>query len=233
MNRMKNEQVKLNFNDLAGAGTYSDESRRRIIPCFDDFYRAGIAALACEKRSPRVLDVGAGTGLYAAFLLERFPDADLTLIDFSEDMLALAEKRFSGRPNTKILLGNYADFEFDNENNNYDVIISALSIHHLNAAEKAALYKKLFGLLADGGELLNADQILCADADLRERYERLWLDFVSENSPDIQIFERAKQSMELDDPSTVAEQLSWLREAGFAAADCVYKYRNFAVLYAR
>ena len=227
--KMKSEQVKWNFNDYAGK--YSDESRRRIIPCFDDFYRTGIAALAGGKRAPRVLDVGAGTGLYAAFLLERFPDADLMLIDFSEEMLALAEKRFAGRPNTKILLGDYADFDFDN--NNYDVIISALSIHHLNAAEKAALHKKLFGLLADGGEFLNADQILCPDADLRERYEKLWLDFVSENDADPPNLGRIQQSMALDDPSTVAEQLSWLREAGFAAADCVYKYRNFAVLYAR
>ncbi|MCL2493843.1 MAG: class I SAM-dependent methyltransferase [Clostridiales bacterium] len=226
--KMKSEQVKWNFSDLAG--TYSDESRRQRIPCFDDFYRTGIAVLAGGKSSPRALDVGAGTGLYAAFLLERFADADVTLIDFSEEMLALAKERFNGRPNTGFLLGNYTDFTFDGT---YDVIISALSIHHLNAAEKAAFYRKAFGLLADGGEFLNADQILCPDTDLQERYMKLWLDFVSANGVGIPGFDRMKQSMELDAPSTVEEQLSWLRAAGFAAADCVYKYRNFAVLYAR
>jgi tRNA (cmo5U34)-methyltransferase len=40
-----------------------------------------------------------------------------------------------------------------------------------------------------------------------------------------------QQSMALDTPSMVEEQLNWFKNAGFSVADCVYKHMNFAVLY--
>jgi tRNA (cmo5U34)-methyltransferase len=224
---MKSEQVKQNFNDLAG--TYSDAARRKLIPCYDDLYRTGVMLLAHAGDAPRVLDVGAGTGLYAAHLLTRYPNAQLTLIDFSEEMLALARKRFEGRPNTAFVLGNYTEYGFAET---YDIVISALSIHHLNAAGKAAFCRRVHGLLAPGGEFLNADEIISPFPHLQERYMRIWFDFVAAQGVDAAGIERMQQSMRLDDPSTIAAQLQWLQEAGFRASDCVYQYRNFAVFYA-
>ncbi|MEM5795262.1 MAG: SAM-dependent methyltransferase, partial [Bacillota bacterium] len=42
-------------------------------------------------------------------------------------------------------------------------------------------------------------------------------------------FERTK----LDKMSPLADQLLWLRQAGFTNVDCIYKYYNFVVLYGR
>jgi tRNA (cmo5U34)-methyltransferase len=224
---LKSEQIKQNFNDLAN--TYSDATRRKLIPCYDDFYRTGVLSLAHTGAAPRALDVGAGSGLYAAHLLARYPNASLTLIDFSEEMLALARKRFEGRPNTTFVLGNYATYDFTET---YDIVISALSIHHLNAAEKAAFYRRVYELLTPGGEFLNADEIISPVPRLQERYLSLWFDFVAAQGVDAAGIERMRQSTQLDDPSTVSEQLQWLNDAGFRASDCVYRYRNFAVFYA-
>jgi tRNA (cmo5U34)-methyltransferase len=222
----KKDLVRWNFSDIAPS--YDDESRRKRIPCFDDFYGVGVAALRCEDRAPGILDIGAGTGLYSAMLLERYPDAKLTLIDFSGEMLDLAKKRFAGRENTTFVLGDYTEYPFAER---YDLVISALSIHHLNAAAKRKLYGRVSNLLAPNGEFLNADQIISPFPALQERHMEAWLDFVVSHSVVDDELARMKQSMELDDPSTIAEQISWLREAGFPVADCVYQYRNFAVLY--
>jgi tRNA (cmo5U34)-methyltransferase len=223
----KKDMVRWNFSDIAH--TYNDESRRRCIPCFDDFYEAGVAELRHEGDAPNVLDIGAGTGLYSSMLLSRYPAAKLTLIDFSEEMLSLAQARFAGRPNSDFILGDYTEHPFDRQ---YDIVISALSIHHLDAAAKAKLYRRAFDLLAPNGEFLNADQIVSSSPEIQERHQQLWLDFVvGKGATDAEV-ERLKQSMELDDPATIARQVSWMREAGFPVADCIYQYRNFAVLYA-
>lgn len=70
-----------------------DAQRRRLLPCFDDFYGTSIQMLDYEGDAPRVLDIGSGTGLFADFLLKRYPKAKLTLIDVSEKMLHVAQKQ--------------------------------------------------------------------------------------------------------------------------------------------
>jgi len=224
---MKSEQIKNNFNDLAR--TYGDDARKKLIPCFDDFYRIGISMLTCRKAAPRVLDLGAGTGLYSNFLIQRYPDAEITLIDFSDEMLTLARERFRHREQVDYLLGDYTKHTFEAA---YDIIISALSIHHLDAEEKRALYNKVYNLLAPGGEFLNADEVKSPFSDLQKSYMEIWFENLQNAGLSEQEISRTRQSMLLDDPSPVGSQIEWLLEAGFPRADCIYKYLNFAVFYA-
>jgi tRNA (cmo5U34)-methyltransferase len=56
----------------------------------------------------------------------------------------------------------------------------------------------------------------------------VWLSIVKSGGLTDAEMARMRQSMALDTPSTVEEQLNWF---GFSASDCVYKYMNFAVLY--
>ncbi|MDR1068884.1 MAG: class I SAM-dependent methyltransferase, partial [Clostridiales Family XIII bacterium] len=138
-------KVRTQFDTLSAS---YDENRASLIPAMELFYTAGIDTLFCEAEAPRVLDIGAGTGLYTAFLLKRYPQARVTLIDFAENMLAIARQKFAGNENMRYISGNYATHDFGREK--YDIIISALSIHHLNPNEKQALYGKLQSLLVGG-----------------------------------------------------------------------------------
>ncbi len=54
--------------------------------------------------SPRVLDLGAGTGLATEALLERFPTAKIVALDFSSDMLRIYHEKF---PSTKLVVGDF------------------------------------------------------------------------------------------------------------------------------
>jgi tRNA (cmo5U34)-methyltransferase len=222
------KNVKEQFDKVAGD---YDRNRRKVIPCFDAFYGTGIDFLEFDGKSPKVLDIGAGTGLFSANLVVRYPSAELTLIDFSDDMLELARERFVDRANTHYILDNYFTHEFKQQS--FDIVISALSIHHLNADEKSRLYQIIFKLLNRGGEFVNADQIISEYPEVQAKYEEKWIDFVKNNGFSEGQLAGHLERMSIDNPSPIGKQIEWMQEAGFAIAECLFKASNFAVLYGK
>src|SRR5262245_36652604 len=90
----RSENVAASFSRTAE--TY-DSARRKLVPCFDKFYGSAVRLLRFAKEEPiTVLDLGAGTGLLSAWILEAFPNARLRLADISEPMLVRARERFAG-----------------------------------------------------------------------------------------------------------------------------------------
>ncbi len=115
----------------------------------------------------------------------------------------------------------------------WDLVISALAIHHLDDAAKQALFRRIRQALRPGGLFVNAEQVLGPTPEAEARYTRLWLEQVRAGGvaePDIA---RAQDRMQHDRCATVEEQLRWLRAAGFADVDCSFKAWRFAVLSGR
>ena len=88
------EQIKRAFD--ATASRY-DGQRKWIIPEMDDYYSAAVWAAECQNPAPAILDIGSGTGLLTALMIQKFPGAQLTLVDLSESMLSVAKERFADR----------------------------------------------------------------------------------------------------------------------------------------
>lgn len=206
-----------------------DQERKKVIPHLDLFYQITASLAYTESNSPNILDLGAGTGLLSSYLLTKYPKANIILIDFSEKMLDIAKLRFKGNPNIKYIVGDYSRYNF---NQPFDIIVSALSIHHLKDKEKFEFYKKCFTLLKIGGIFINADLILGNTLYLETLYKDNWKAHIKSNLSKEQLVEYYKK-MELDKEATLNTQLSWLKSAGFSDIDCVYKYYNFVVLFAR
>ena len=222
-----NEQVRTQFNTLSSE---YDSFRRLLIPDFDAFYGTGIDCLKYGGAAPAALDVGAGTGIFAARLLQRYPAASVALLDFADNMIEEAREKFAGNQNISYILGDYS--ETDLGTNNYDIVISALSLHHLNPAGKRDFFVRLFAALKDGGEFVNADIVKHSDEELTARHDAEWTEFVHRNIGDGERYDRFLASKDVDDPSTIEEQLAWLKAAGFQEARCIYENLNFAVIYA-
>lgn len=205
-----------------------DSERRALIPCFDDFYGIAIDCIDFKGDNPKVLDLGAGTGILSQFLLKKYPNAEITLIDLADKMLDEAKKRFENNNDISFVCDNYLTHEFDVK---FDIIISSLSIHHLTGDEKKSLIDKYIGLLNDGGNFVNADQILNPDIEVDE-YFKVKLD---EHKGDIsdEAYEEAKLRRAYDKPSSIDFQLACLKNAGCTYVGIPYKYYVFAVFWAK
>src|SRR5690606_8382690 len=143
------DDVTIQFNEVSQS---YDQQRRKLIPCFDDFYRIAVALAELENNAPTILDLGAGTGLYSSFILNKYPNAKLTLIDLSEGMLDIAKERFKQHPNVTYVVSDYTKFNY---NQRFDLVISSLSIHHLVDEEKKELYAKVYDMLNTNSIFIN------------------------------------------------------------------------------
>ena len=121
------------------------------------------------------LDLGCGSGVLAAALLQRFPTAHGVLLDFSPPMLDAAGEQLApygdqityvladyGEPYWQAALGDAPPF---------DVIVSGFSIHHQPDQRKRSLYVELFALLQAGGFFINVEHVASATRWLEERFE--------------------------------------------------------------
>ena len=108
----------------------------------------------------RALDVGAGYGLLSRRLLERYPNASVTLQDVSEPMFAHARERlaqYAGRV-------TYVNSDFSQRDwaaglgGPFDFVMSAIAIHNMYDDDLiASIYKDILGLTAEGGMFANLD----------------------------------------------------------------------------
>ena len=205
-----------------------DRTRRRLVPGFDDFYRAAIDLIQFPHDSRiKVLDLGAGTGLLAAFIAYSFPAARITMVDISSEMLERARARFE-------LAGErfrfeVSDYGVDPIREKYDAVVSALSIHHLSDGQKRSLFARIHGALNDGGVFVNAEQFRGSTPERHRFHYQRWVTRVRELGMDERDLAVALGRMKLDRAATLEDQLEWLREAGFHDIDCAYKNLIFAV----
>ncbi|WP_128330510.1 trans-aconitate 2-methyltransferase [Apibacter sp. HY039] len=221
------ESVRSNFNSVAQK---YDQQRSHLIPCFDDFYQIACENINYSGNSPKILDIGAGTGLFSNFVLKKYPDARITLVDLSEKMLEIAEKRFSDSPNVKIVCEDFTKHHFTDT---YDVVISSLAIHHLVDQDKIELYNSIYFNLNQGGIFINAEQISGSSEYFVKLYEERWKEKIENSGLTDEEINAAYERIKLDKRSPLFQQLTWLSDAGFKEVDCLYKYYDFAVIYAK
>jgi tRNA (cmo5U34)-methyltransferase len=222
-----NNSIQQKFDDIS---QNYDKQRKVLIPCFDDFYNSAISLIETSKQKLKVLDIGGGTGLFSMFLLNKYPEASITIIDISEKMLDIARLRFRDNPNIKYLVEDYTEYNFTEK---YDVIISALSIHHLTHEQKEAMYKKCYYMLNSEGIFINADQVLGNTAYTEDFNKRAWKNFIENSGLTKEELNATYERIKLDKEAKLDEQLKWLAEVGFADVECVYKYYHFAVMFGR
>jgi tRNA (cmo5U34)-methyltransferase len=166
---------------------------RTEVPAYDTL-QAQItgAARAITTTAPRVLDLGAGTGSTSHAVLGAHPDAHVVLVDENPGMLAVATDLL---PNANVEQVVVADLSDPLPAGPFDLVVSALAIHHLDGAGKRALFAAVHDRLRAGGRFAMADVVVPADR----------ADEVTPLTPGY------------DKPDRAADLLEWLRAAGFTA----------------
>lgn len=204
-----------------------DRTRRQLVPNFDGFYGTALELIPYARDAHfRVLDIGAGTGLLSALVLEVFPNATFTLVDLSAEMLDRARQRFQNQPGFEF---NVLDLEQDALVGAHDVAISALALHHIEPARLQGVFAKIHKVLEPGGIFINADQTLGTTVTNEEKYSQAWHRTIRAQGATEADAAAAVERMKADKTSTLEDQLAWLRAAGFTDVDCWYKQYRFAV----
>ena len=206
-----------------------DADRRVLIPCFDAFYGTAAEAAALGRTGPvRVLDLGAGTGLLSGVLAGALPDATFVLLDEAPAMLARAAERLAplgDRVSTVV-----ADLRDPLPEGPFDVVASALAIHHLTDDGKADLYRRAAEVLAPGGVLVNAEQVAGPTPALDQHFRDQWRIHCREAGATEETLAAADARMAIDIPASVPAQLAMLDEAGLVDVACLFQSWRFAVI---
>ena len=202
-----------------------DAQRRAIVPCFDRFYGTAVELLGLRGGEVRkVLDLGAGTGLMSEAVLRRHPQAEVVLLDGSQAMLEKAAMRL---PDTVRVL---ADLRETLPEGPFDAVVSSLAIHHLEHPDQRELYSRIPSLLRPGGVFVNAEHVEAPTPWLELIGRQAWREAAAAAGASQQELDASDLRMEFNRCVTVAQQLSWLAEAGLEGCDCFFRELHFAVL---
>jgi SAM-dependent methyltransferase len=163
----------------------------------------------------RVLDLGTGDGHLLAAIGRRRPDAGGVGIDLSREMVDAARDRFAGVEQVSFAVHDLIE-PLPEELGEFDLVVSALAIHHLPDARKRELYRETLGLLRPGGAFYNLDVVLAPTPELHDLSQRSF--GFSDRDPD-----PSDQLAPLDD------QLDWLKQVGFDHVDCHWKWLELAL----
>jgi tRNA (cmo5U34)-methyltransferase len=180
------------------------ELMREEVPAYERLQEV-VADTCAGLAVDTLLDLGTGTGETLLRVLVRYPGAAAVGIDESEGMLGVAATRLEGL-GVDLRVADLADPLPDGP---FDLVVSALAVHHLDGPAKAALFARVAAVLRPGGRFVLGDVVVPVDP----------ADAVTPLSEDF------------DRPSTVAEQLGWLEAAGLDAT-AVWFERDLAVVQA-
>lgn len=221
---MSTVDIKSHFD--AGAENY-DVKRREVIYCFDNLYSTLLDLIPFSVHDRfSFLDLGAGTGLVSSLIMQNFPYAEAHLLDVSDNMLKKARQRFSQKNNVSFYIQDYGQTALPG---NYQLVVSAMSIHHLADVKKQDLFQRIFDALSPKGCFIHADLALGATQSTEEFYQKRWQDHLKLVGLKNDELEQICKRMALDQPATLEQQLSWMRWAGFVDVDCFFKHYNFVV----
>ena len=156
------------------------------MPSFDAFQDT-IAEATREVDARLVLDLGIGTGETARRVLELHPHAHLVGLDASVSM-ANAVRALLPHDRVEVRVGWLED---PLPNGRFDLVVSALAVHHLTAADKADLFARIASSLRSGGVFVLGDVVIPENAE----------DRVIPLQP------------EVDQPDRLDDQLRWLVDA--------------------
>lgn len=151
------------------------------VPAYEEL-QSRVAAATEGVTAHRILDLGAGTGETSGAVRAKHADAAIVAVDESPGMLARITVA-NVQPHVARLQEPLPDGPFD-------LVVSALAVHHLDSVEKRDLFARVHDAMRPGGRFVLGDVVIAAVsvAPLSDGYDK---------------------------PDRACDQVEWLREAGF------------------
>ena len=175
---------------------------RKEVPAYDELQNA-VAEATAGIHVERVLELGVGTGQTSCRVLDLHPEVEFVGIDESAEMLAAASEDVAGADL------RVSRLEDPLPEGTFDLVVSALAVHHLDGAGKADLFARVADRLRPGGRFVLGDVV----------------------EPDNPADAVTPIDGVYDQPSTIGDQVRWLAAAGLDA-EVVWVRQDLAVMVA-
>jgi cyclopropane fatty-acyl-phospholipid synthase-like methyltransferase len=229
-----------------------DQAGPQIHPYYVDIQEILLGLLQIDTDANAcVLDLGGGSGRLVEKILEQSPQVSAVILDQSEAFLGLAERRLNRfGERVTLIQARLQDQWSEGLRGQPTAMVSMSAIHHLDSREKADLYQQSFDCLAGGGIFINGDEVRTDDEQQHQVNLRSWAEhmeslitrrLVPEQMSSVMRgwiernvtnFGQPKVSGD-DCHETVAAQLAYLHDAGFAEIEVPWQRDLWAVLVGR
>lgn len=141
------EKIKSMFNGIAG--DYDKLNNLMTFGLHKFIKKSVISKIPCKKPL-KILDLCTGTGDMAVFLSEKFPDAHVVGVDFSDKMLEIAKKRPA-----KIDFSQADCTDLPYEDETFDICVISFGLRNVENLNK--VISEIFRVLKKGGIFVNID----------------------------------------------------------------------------
>ncbi len=228
--------------DSSTVSCYDDHARAydayqsAVVPCYDEML--DLVAKACQRyldKSPRILDLGCGTGNASVAVLKRIP-AHIYLIDGSSRMVEVAREKIDLESPGSVAGYRVVDLSKAGWDEGlglaeYDAIVSTLVLEHLPIDSYRRVLDSCHRLLKPGGWLIASEGYEEEDSDMlqwfneemelrRSRLDPKMSDFVA----------KLRSEKEVHYYCSKSEKAAWWREAGFLQVNVLWQYLCVALM---
>lgn len=204
----------------------------RCFPRYREMLWALLDYLPTHRPPERILELGSGTGNLSVLLAQRYPKAEIHVVDISPGSVEVCRDRLGSHPRFHFYVADFRELRFDSDQ--FGSVVSSIAVHHLTGPEKRELMGRIFRWLDHDGIFAYADQHAGATDDLSRRHTENWKAASMAAGSTTQEWSMwMDHQAEHDHHDTMVDQIAWLREAGFPVVDCPWRYLLWTVLQAR
>lgn len=168
----------------------------------------------------RIMDIGCGTGLELEGIFERAPNAVLTGIDISGEMLNKLKAKYKRRLDQITLIQkSYLSVPFGT--NRYDYFVSVMTLHHLLPDRKLKLYRRIKKALKPNGKYIEGDYVVLPEKE-RQLLDKYHKRYKSGDNIKNGVYH-------IDIPFSLETQKQILAQAGFSRVEVIWHQGEAAV----
>ena len=203
------------------AGDY-DDAILRCVPRYFEMHEAILAYVPAALRPKRILELGSGSGHLTRRILKTYPEARVYAVDVSREMIVEC-RRTTGDDALGFVRMDFHELCFSPRV--FDLVVSSISIHHIDHKAKRKLFREVHDCLRPGGVLAYSDQFAGDDDEIYARHIRAWKEESARLGASNAEWRTWMQHQDdHDHHASLRDQLRCLEEAGFGTTACVWRY---------
>ncbi|MDB5019078.1 MAG: methyltransferase [Pedobacter sp.] len=208
-----------------------DDMVERSVPFYNEIQRM-IIELAIEHAVPdtNVIDLGCSTGT-TMIGLNPFVEENIKFIgvDDSAEMLKKCEVKLKEAGFTRDYELVLSDIHHNLKIENASVVILCLTMQFVRPIYRPKLLKKIYDGLLPGGVLIISEKILAEDSLFNRNFIKYYYDYKRRNHySELEISQKREALENILVPYKLSENLTMLKEAGFAHTETFFKWYNFS-----